>query len=426
MKLRINNGRVIDPANGVDGPFDVLVEDGKVQAVAADLGDTPGATVIDATGKVVCPGFIDIHTHLRQPGYEYKETIHSGSLAAAAGGFTSIACMPNTNPPIDNQSVVEFVVSTALSEAVVNIFPVGAVSKGLKGKELAEMGEMQEAGIVAVSDDGLPVVSSHMMRRALEYASMLGMPVVNHAEDPTLVPRWSMHEGEISTRLGLAGLPGAGEEIMIARDIILAEMTGGLLHIPHLSTRGALALVREAKKRGVRVTAEVSPHHFSLTDEAVLGFDPNTKMSPPLRCKADREAMLEGLADGTLDCIATDHAPHHPDEKALEYDNAPCGIIGLETAVSLSLDRLVHGGVLELPAMVRCFTTAPAAIFNLDKGTLSSGADADITIIDLQRPAVVDAQTSKSLSRNTPFQGMELTGGPVTTIVGGDVVWQLD
>lgn len=426
MKLRINNGRVIDPANGVDGRLDVLVEDGKVHAVAADLGDTAGATVIDATGKVVCPGFIDIHTHLRQPGFEYKETIRSGSLAAAAGGFTSIACMPNTNPPIDNQSVVEFVVSTALSEAVVNIFPVGAVSKGLKGEELAEMGEMQEAGIVAVSDDGLPVVSSHMMRRALEYASMLGMPVVNHAEDPTLVPKWSMHEGEISTRLGLAGLPAAGEEIMIARDIILAELTGGLLHIPHLSTRGALALVREAKKRGVRVTAEVSPHHFSLTDDAVLGFDPNTKMSPPLRGKADREAMLEGLADGTLDCIATDHAPHHPDEKALEYDNAPCGIIGLETAVSLSLDRLVHGGVLELPAMVRCFTAAPAAIFNLDKGTLSSGADADITILDLQRPAVVDAETSKSLSRNTPFQGMELTGGPVTTIVGGDVVWQLD
>lgn len=426
MKLRINNGRVIDPANGVDGRLDVLVEGGTVTAVAADLGETPGATVIDAAGMVVCPGFIDIHTHLRQPGFEYKETIRSGSLAAAAGGFTSIACMPNTDPPIDNQSVVEFVVSTALSEAVVNIFPVGAVSKGLKGEELAEMGEMQEAGIVAVSDDGLPVVSSHLMRRALEYAAMLGMPVVNHAEDPTLVPRWSMNEGAVSTRLGLAGLPAAGEAIMIARDIILAELTGGLLHIPHLSTRGALALVREAKKRGVRVTAEVSPHHFSLTDEAVAGFDPNTKMSPPLRSKADIEAMLEGLADGTLDCIATDHAPHHPDEKALEYDNAPCGIIGLETAVSLSLDRLVHRGVLDLPAMVRCFTSAPAAIFNLGKGTLSAGADGDITIIDPQRPAVVDANTSKSLSRNTPFQGMELTGGPVTTIVGGDVVWQLD
>ncbi len=426
MKLRIDNGRVIDPANNIDGRFDVLVEEGKITAVAEDLGETPGATVIDATDKVVCPGFIDIHTHLRQPGFEYKETIRSGSLAAAAGGFTSIACMPNTNPPIDNQSVVEFVVSTALSEAVVNIFPVGAVSKGLKGEELAEMGEMQEAGIVAVSDDGLPVVSSHLMRRALEYATMLGMPVVNHAEDPTLVPKWSMHEGEISTRLGLAGLPAAGEEIMIARDIILAEMTGGLLHIPHLSTRGALNLVRDAKKRGVRVTAEVSPHHFSLTDEAVVGFDPNTKMSPPLRSTADKEAMLEGLADGTLDCIATDHAPHHPDEKALEYDNAPCGIIGLETAVSLSLDRLVHGGVLELPAMVRCFTAAPAAIFNLDKGTLSVGADGDITIIDPNRPAVVDAATSKSLSRNTPFQGMDLKGGPVTTIVGGDVVWQQD
>lgn len=426
MKLRIDNGRVIDPANGIDGRCDVLVEEGKVTAVGEELGETPGATVIDASGKVVCPGFIDIHTHLRQPGYEYKETIRSGSLAAAAGGFTSIACMPNTDPPIDNQSVVEFVVSTALSEAVVNIFPVGAVSKGLKGEQLAEMGEMQRAGIVAVSDDGLPVVSSHMMRRALEYASMLGMPVVNHAEDPTVVPKWSMHEGEVSTRLGLAGLPAAGEEIMIARDLILAELTGGLLHVPHLSTRGALALVREAKKRGVRVTAEVSPHHFSLTDEAVVGFDPNTKMSPPLRTRADVEAMLEGLADGTLDCIATDHAPHHPDEKALEFDNAPCGIIGLETAVSLSLDRLVHGGVIDLPALVRCFTSAPATIFNLDKGTLSTGADGDITIIDPDRPAVVDAATSRSLSRNTPFQGMELKGGPVMTIVGGDVVWQQD
>jgi dihydroorotase len=425
MKLRINNGRVIDPANGVDGCFDVLVEEGKITAVGAGLGETPGAAVIDATDKVVCPGFIDIHTHLRQPGYEYKETIRSGSLAAAAGGFTSIACMPNTDPPIDNQSVVEFVVSIALSEAVVNVFPVGAVSKGLKGEELAEMGEMQEAGIVAVSDDGLPVVSSHMMRRALEYATMLGMPVVNHAEDPTMVPKWSMHEGEVSTRLGLAGLPAAGEEIMIARDIILAEMTGGQLHVPHISTRGAVALVREAKKRGVRVTAEVSPHHFSLTDEAVIGFDPNTKMNPPLRGRADVEAMLEGLADGTLDCIATDHAPHHPDEKALEYDNAPCGIIGLETAVSLALDRLVHGGVLDLPAMVRCFTSAPAAIFHLDKGSLTPGADGDITIIDLRRPAVVDARRFRSLSRNTPFQGMELRGGPVMTIVGGDLVWQL-
>jgi dihydroorotase len=426
MKLRIENGRVIDPANGIDGRHDVLVEDGKIAAVAETLGETPDAKVIDAAGKVVCPGFIDLHTHLRQPGFEYKETIRSGSLAAAAGGFTSICCMPNTEPPIDNQSVVEFVVSTALSEAVVNVFPLGAVSKGLKGEQMAEMGEMQEAGIVAVSDDGLPVVSSHLMRRALEYATMLGMPVVNHAEDPTLVPKWSMNESEVSTRLGMAGLPAAGEEIMIARDIILAEMTNGILHVPHLSTRGALRMVREAKQRGVRVTAEVSPHHFTLTDEAVCSFDTHTKMSPPLRTKADVEAMLEGLADGTLDCIATDHAPHHPDEKALEYDNAPCGIIGLETAVSLSLDRLVHREVLDLPAMVRCFTAAPAAIFNLPKGTLTVGSDGDITIIDPERPVVVDAESSKSMSRNTPFEGMSLTGGPVATIVGGDVVWQAD
>jgi len=426
MKLRIDNGRVIDPANDIDGRFDVLVDEGKISAVGEGMGETPGARVIDASGKVVCPGFIDIHTHLRQPGYEYKETIRSGSLAAAAGGFTSIACMPNTSPPIDNQSVVEFVVSTALSEAVVNIFPVGAVSKGLAGQELAEMGEMQAAGIVAVSDDGLPVASSHMMRRALEYATMLGMPVVNHAEDPTLVPKWSMHEGEVSTRLGMTGLPAAGEVIMIARDIILAELTGGMLHVPHLSTRSALDLVREAKRRGIRVTAEVTPHHFALTDEAVAGFDPNTKMSPPLRTRDDVEAMLEGLADGTLDCIATDHAPHHPDEKALEYDNAPCGIIGLETAVSLALDRLVHAGVIDLPSMVTRFTTAPAGIFNLDKGTLSSGADADITIVDPDLQVVVDAEASRSKSRNTPFQGTELKGAPVMTIVGGDVVWQRD
>jgi len=426
MKLRIENGRVIDPANGIDGRFDVLLDDGQIAAVSESLGEIPDARVFDAAGKVVCPGFIDLHTHLRQPGYEYKETIRSGSLAAAAGGFTSICCMPNTEPPIDNQSVVEFVVSTALSEAVVNVFPIGAVSKGLKGEQMAEMGEMQEAGIVAVSDDGLPVVSSHLMRRALEYATMLGMPVVNHAEDPSLVPRWSMNEGEVSTRLGMAGMPGAGEEIMIARDIILAELTCGILHVPHLSTKGALRLVREAKQRGVRVTAEVSPHHFTLTDEAVCGFDTSTKMSPPLRTEADVEAMLQGLADGTLDCIATDHAPHHPDEKLLEYDNAPCGIIGLETAVSLSLDRLVNKEVLDLPAMVRCFTATPASIFNLSKGTLSVGADGDITIIDPARPVVVDAESSKSMSRNTPFEGMALTGGPVATIVGGDVVWQAD
>ncbi len=424
MNWLLRGARVVDPASGTDGPRDVLVQDGKIARVGEGL---PGedARILDLKGKVVAPGFIDMHVHFREPGREDEETLETGSAAAAAGGFTSVAVMPNTDPWNDSQSVTEYIVSQARRRAAVNVFPIGCISKQGKGEELAEIGDMVKSGIVAVSDDGHPVASGHLMRMALEYTKIFDIPVIDHCEERTLAEGGAMHEGYYSTVLGLRGIPAASEEIMVARDLVLGEATGGRIHIAHLSTRGSLDLVRRARERGVKVTAEVTPHHFSLTDAAVAesGYDTNTKMNPPLRSEEDRKAMLEGLRDGTLDAIASDHAPHNAIEKNVEFDQAPFGILGLETSVSLALDRLVHGKVLDLPRLVSLYTTGPARILRLDRGTLAPGAAADITVLDLAREVTVDLSTHRSKSRNAPYQGWRLRGAPILTLVGGRIVF---
>jgi dihydroorotase len=380
--LLVRGGRVVDPANKRDEVCDVLVEKGKVARVAKSIKAPAGCKELDAKGRIVAPGFLDMHTHLREPGFEYKETIETGSRAAAEGGFASVACMANTEPPNDNQNVTRFIRERAAEAGLVNVFPVGAVSKGLRGEELAEFGDMAGEGIVAVSDDGNPVADAELMRRALEYAKLFDFPVINHAEEPSLSGDGVIHEGEISTLLGLRGIPGAAEDAMVARDVYLAELTGSRLHVPHLSTREAVRIVREAKARGARVSCEVAPHHLVLGDEACKTFDTNTKMKPPLRPKADVEALREALADGTVDAVATDHAPHHWDEKSLEFPLAPFGVVGLETAVSLMADRFVHAGLLTWTRLVELFSENPARILNLrSKGHLSPGADADVTVI---------------------------------------------
>ena len=428
MRLLIANGYVIDPAQGINGGKNVFIEDGRVRSLLARGDGLPeGAEVFDATGLVVAPGFIDLHTHLREPGQEYKETIESGARAAAAGGWTSVCAMPNTDPVNDNPAVTRFIVEQAERAALSNVFPVGAITKGSQGEELAEMGEMRRAGIVAVTDDGRPVPSAGMMRRAMEYARGFDLPVVDHCEDKSLSAGGCMHEGAWSLRLGLRGQPALAEELDALRDCALAELTGARLHLAHASTRGALEAVRRAKEKGLRVTCEVTPHHFSLTDEAVADYDTNTKMCPPLRSADHLNAIIEGLRDGTVDAIATDHAPHHADEKALEYDHAPFGITGLETAVGLALDRLVHGGVIGLERLVELCSTNPARIFGLaDRGTLRPGAWADVTVIDPDLAWTFRAAASKSKSRNTPFDGWTLRGAPVSTLVGGRVVYRAD
>ena len=428
MRLLIANGYVIDPAQGINGGKNVFIEDGRVRSLLARGDGLPeGAEVFDATGLVVAPGFIDLHTHLREPGQEYKETIESGARAAAAGGWTSVCAMPNTDPVNDNPAVTRFIVEQAESAALSNVFPIGAITKGSQGEELAEMGEMRRAGIVAVTDDGRPVPSAGMMRRAMEYARGFDLPVVDHCEDKSLSAGGCMHEGAWSLRLGLRGQPALAEELDALRDCALAELTGARLHLAHASTRGALEAVRRAKEKGLRVTCEVTPHHFSLTDEAVADYDTNTKMCPPLRSADHLNAIIEGLRDGTVDAIATDHAPHHADEKALEYDHAPFGITGLETAVGLALDRLVHGGVIGLERLVELCSTNPARIFGLaDRGTLRPGAWADVTVIDPDLAWTFRAAASKSKSRNTPFDGWTLRGAPVATLVGGRVVYRAD
>ena len=425
-RLLIRNGRVVDPSQGLDQGMDILVEDGIVAAIGERLEAPARVKTIDAAGLVVAPGFIDLHTHLREPGLEYKETIESGSRAAVAGGFTAICCMADTEPANDDPSVTTFIRERAEQAGLARVYPVGALSKGLEGQEMAEIGEMAKAGAVAVSDDPRPVANALLLRRALEYARSFDLPVAVHEEDLDLSDGGSMHEGAVSTRIGLRGMPTSAEEVMVARDVLLAELTGGRLHLCHLSTSIGFDLVRVAKRRKLAVSCEVAAHHFVLTDEDVAGanYDPNWKTNPPLRNASEVEAILQAVYDGTVDAIVSDHEPHHDDEKELDFADAPFGIIGLETAVPLALDRLVHARVIGLMQLVRMMSTRPAEIFSLPGGSLREGVPADITILDLRALRTVDPSSFKSLARNTPFAGMRLKGWPVATIVGGKVVWQ--
>lgn len=423
MKLLIKGGRVVDPVAGVDAHLDVLVEDGRIARVEPRL-PVDGAELLDLpSGLVVAPGFIDMHVHLREPGQEHKETIATGTEAAVAGGFTAVACMPNTVPVNDNGGITEFILKKAALANRARVYPIGAISRGAEGRQLADLGELRAAGCVAVSDDGRPVADALLMRRALEYAGMLGLPVIDHCEDPSLSGHGVAHEGYYAALLGLRGIPSAAEAIMVERDILLAELTGSAVHIAHLSTALSLAAVRAGKDRGVRVTCEVTPHHFTLTDEALLGYDTNCKMNPPLRGATDREALLVGLADGTVDAIATDHAPHHYDEKAVEFDLAPFGIVGLETAVSLALDRLVHTGRLPLARLIELLSAGAARILTVPGGTLAVGAPADITILAPEERVTVRAAQFRSKGRNTPFDGWVLRGAVAATLVGGRIVY---
>ena len=424
MSILLRGGRVLDPANSLDAVQDVLLQDGKVTKLGSKLTAPPGATVIDAAGKVVCPGFIDMHVHLREPGHEYKETVATGTRAAAAGGFTAVCCMANTSPVNDNRSITDYILARARSEGVVRVYPIGAVTRGLEGKELAELAELAEAGCVGFSDDGKCVMNAELYRRAMEYTLPFATPVISHAEDHTLSRHGAMHEGAVSTELGLRGIPAAAEDVMVARDILLAELTGAHVHIAHLSTAGAVRLVRDAKARGVRVTAEVTPHHLLLTDEAVRAWDANMKMAPPLRTKRDTEALVEALADGTVDCVATDHAPHAVADKEGEFDGAASGIVGLETAFTVLHDRLVRPGVLPLATLIARLSRDPARLLNLPGGSLTVGAAADVTLVDPEAAVTVDPARFASKSRNTPFGGWTATGAPWKTIVAGKVVWE--
>lgn len=419
--LLLRGGRVIDPANRFDKECDVLIENGRISKVGPALQAPPQARVVDSHGKLVIPGLVDLHVHLREPGEEYKEDLSSGTRAAAAGGFTSVCCMANTLPVNDRAAVTEFIIRRAREVGVVNVFPIGALSVGLKGEAMADIGEMKEAGAVAISDDGKPVMNSGLMRRALEYAGGFDMPIIVHEEDTCLCAGGSMNEGPTSTRLGLKGQPAAGEEVMVMRDIALARLTDRHVHIAHISTARSIAAVRAAQKEGLRVTAEVTPHHLFLTDEAVEGYDTDFKMAPPLRSRVDREAAREALGDGTICAIATDHAPHSVLEKDVEFDQAANGVVGLETALPLAL-RLVEEGVLSLSDAVARLTSGPASVVRLDKGTLTPGADADVTVVDPRAEWMVDPLALRSKSRNTPFKGWRLRGRVLLTIVGGRVV----
>jgi len=428
LKLVIRNGRVVDPKNRTDKKADVLIENGKIVKIGESSefrpGDVTRSTVtIDATGKIVVPGLIDMHTHLREPGREDEETIASGTRAAAQGGFTSVCCMPNTNPVIDSVSGVKFILTTAAQEGVVNVYPIGSITKGQKGEELAEIGKMKIAGIVGISDDGKPVMNAQIMRRALEYAKMFNLPVISHCEDLNLSMGGVMNEGFTSTILGLKGIPRQAEEIMVARDIALAELTGGKLHLAHITTSRSVELIRQAKRKKIRVTSETAPHYFSLSEEDVRGYNTNTKTNPPLRTKDDIKALCEGLADGTIDCIASDHAPHLDVEKDLEYDVAPFGIVGLETILPLVITKLVREKVLTINQVIAQLTVNPANILGLERGSLSIGSDADLTIIDLNLKRKIGKEFT-SQSKNSPFVGWELQGFPVVTIVGGKVVME--
>ena len=427
MRRLLKGGRVIDPVNGRNGVFDVLIDGDRVVKVGRDLPLEPQMTVIEIpSGLVLCPGLIDMHVHLREPGQEHKETIKTGTAAAVAGGFTAVACMPNTDPVNDNAGVTEYVLKKAAEANMARVYPIGAVSRGQKGEQLADIAELKSAGCVAVTDDGRPVATALLMRRALEYASMFNLPVIEHCEEQTLKGDGVAHEGFHAAVLGLRGIPGEAESIMAHRDISLAELTGGVVHVAHMSARQTLDAVRYGKARGAKVTCEVTPHHFVLTDERLASpepYDTNVKMNPPLRETADRDAMLRGIADGSVDVIATDHAPHHYDEKQVEFDHAPFGITGLETAVSLCLDRLVHADVISLSRLIELLSVNPARILHLPGGSISEGAAADLTILAPDLPVTVSVARMRSKSKNTPFDGWSLRGGIAATIVGGRIVY---
>jgi dihydroorotase len=426
MKKLLRGGRVIDPANGIDGMFDLLIGGDRISQVGRDLpvGD---ATVIDIpAGFLVVPGLIDMHVHLREPGQEHKETVATGTAAAVAGGFTAVACMPNTSPVNDSANVTALILAKARDANLARVYPIGALSKGSKGELLADIAELRQAGCVAITDDGHPTATAMLMRRAFEYAGMFEMPLVEHCEDPSLKADGVAHEGYHASVLGLRGIPGACEALGAERGILLAELTGSHFHVAHMSARQSMRAVRKGKEAGIRVTCEVAPHHFTLTDEALgtpIPYDTNTKMNPPLREVADRDAMVAGIADGTVDVIATDHAPHHYDEKNVEFDRAPFGIVGLETAVPLTFDRLVHAGHITLRRMIELLSTNPARVLRLPGGTLSAGVPADISILAPDLAVTVAARTLRSKSKNTPFDGWQLRGGVAATIVGGRTVY---
>jgi dihydroorotase len=422
MKRLLKGGRVVDPANGIDGVRDILIDGERIARVGSNL-PADDATVVEIPhGLVICPGFIDMHVHLREPGQEHKENVATGTASAVAGGFTAVACMPNTNPVNDNANVTTYILDKAREANLARVYPIGAVSRGSQGELLADIADMRNAGCVAITDDGHPVKTAILLRRALEYAGMFGMPVIEHCEDPSLKGDGVAHEGFYAASLGLRGMPGACEALGVERGVLLAELTGSPFHVAHMSARASLRAVRKGKEAGVHVTCEVAPHHFTLTDEALatpVAYDTNTKMNPPLREAADRDAMLDGISDGSVDAIATDHAPHHYDEKKVEYDRAPFGIVGLETAVPLALDRLVHAGRIRLSRMVELLSVNPARILNVPGGTISEGAPADITIIAPDLKVRIEAAKLRSRSKNTPFDGWELRGGVAATLVAG-------
>ena len=426
MKRLLKAVRVVDPANGIDGVVDVEIDGERISRVGRDL-PLDGATVVEMPGGlVVCPGFIDMHVHLREPGQEHKETVATGTAAAVAGGFTAVACMPNTNPVNDSATVTSLILAKAAAAGLARVYPIGAVSKASKGELLADIAELKNAGCVAITDDGHPVASALLMRRALEYAGMFDIPLIEHCEDPSLKGDGVAHEGYYAASLGLRGIPGACEALGVERGVLLSELTGSAFHVAHMSARASMRAVAKGKEAGVRVTCEVAPHHFTLTDESLatpVPYDTNTKMNPPLRERADRDAMLAGIADGTVDVIATDHAPHHYDEKRVEFDRAPFGIVGLETAISLSLDRLVHAGVIRLPRLVELMAVNPARILRVPGGSLAPGSPADITVLAPDMNVRIDAKALRSKSKNTPFDGWELRGAVAATIVGGRTVF---
>jgi dihydroorotase len=423
-KILIKGGRVISPAQKIDETCDILIDKGKIAAIGKGL-DGKGAEMIDASGKVVTPGLIDIHVHLRDPGLEYKEDIVTGTLSAVTGGFTAVACMPNTKPVNDNQTVTTYIMNKAAKQGHCRVFPIASITKGLDGESMTEMGELKELGVCAVSDDGKPVSNPQLMRRAMEYARPFGITIISHAEDLDLVGSGVMNDGPVATELGLKGIPWVAEDAATAREVMLAEFTGAHLHVAHVSTKGSIEIVRQAKKRGVNVTCEAAPHHFTLTDEAVRGYNTNAKMNPPLRSAEDREAVRQGIADGTVDAIATDHAPHHIDEKNVEFNLAMNGIVGLETALPLTLS-LVEDGLIDLPKAVALLTSGPAAVLGLPLGQLKEGDAADLTVIDPGLEWTVDAKKLASKSKNTPFDGWLMKGAALYTIVAGKIAYKRD